>query len=79
MARPKCTTTPHFEYWVEVNGFCDEHKEAIVERLDSVIAAEIEAIATEMDLEELGSIENHERPDSEGPFEQRQCHKETVH
>lgn len=71
MARPKCTTTPHFEYWLEVNGFCDRHKEAIVERLDNVIAAEIEAIATEMDLTELDSIENHERPSSDDVSKER--------
>ncbi len=62
MPKLKCMTTPRFQYWLEVDGFCSEHKEHIVGRIDKAIEIEVKKIAADYELEELGSIEETEPP-----------------
>jgi hypothetical protein len=63
MPKLKCMTNPTFKYWFEVNGFCEEHKESICDRIDKVIEAEVKSIAADYGLTEFGSIDDDQKPE----------------
>jgi hypothetical protein len=72
----KCESNPSIEYWLEVRGFCQQHKDMIARRVDEAIASELEVISQELGLD-LDNIELLENPLAETFLGARK--KETLH